>query len=184
MLSARRRVNLFVALILCVAAAAACSKGHARTPAAVPADPPTLRTPEPPSRQPVPVSVEPPAASGTATEKPAPPASRGKPSATTTTTPPPVTPPDPVTSPVIQAGPKVEQQARARLKQALDDLKKVQRTSLPTDAREQYDSAERFARMAEAAILARNFVYASYCADKAATLAALLVKAGGSVPHV
>jgi hypothetical protein len=95
-----------------------------------------------------------------------------------------VTPPDPVTSPVIQAGPKVEQQARARLKQALDDLKKVQRTSLPTDAREQYDSAERFARMAEAAILARNFVYASYCADKAATLAALLVKAGGSVPHV
>ena len=71
---------------------------------------------------------------------------------------------------------------RARLKQARDDLKRVQRSLLSADAKEQYDSAERFARMADAAISAKNFVYAGYCADKAATLASLLVKAGGRVP--
>jgi hypothetical protein len=53
---------------------------------------------------------------------------------------------------------------------------------LSADAREQYDSAQRFVHLAEAKLLEKNFVYADYCADKAATLASLLVKAGGRLP--
>ncbi|HVQ41848.1 MAG TPA: hypothetical protein VMS54_06570 [Vicinamibacterales bacterium] len=53
---------------------------------------------------------------------------------------------------------------------------------MSVDAREQYDSAKRFVRMAEDKLREKNFVYAEYCADKAATLASLLVKAGGRVP--
>jgi len=82
----------------------------------------------------------------------------------------------------MQAGVEVEQRATARLKKAEDDLKRVQKTSLPADARDQFESAERFVRMAQEAIKAKNFVYALYCADKAATLASLLVKEGGRVP--
>ena len=77
---------------------------------------------------------------------------------------------------MIQAGADVEKNARERLNRAEADLKLVQPRSLPADAREQYDSAERFVRMAHDAIRVKNFVYALYCADKAATLASLLVK--------
>jgi len=64
------------------------------------------------------------------------------------------------------------------------DLKRVQKALLSADAKEQYESAERFVRMAEDALRTKNFVYAFYCADKAATLASLLVKAGGRVPEI
>jgi len=115
------------------------------------------------------------------------PAARGKPPAATppgggSSTPPAATPPEPPAAPVIQASPEVERNARERLKVAQSDLKRVQRASLSADAKEQYDSAERFAKIAEDALRAKNFVYAGYCADKAATLAALLVKAGGRFP--
>jgi len=180
-----RRVNVAAALIFCAIAAPACTKVQARTPAAEPVEPPPLATPEPPSRLKLPVSVDPPPPAGATTEKPT--TSTGKPPAPPpaagSSTPPPATPPERTTSPVIQAGPFVEQKARDRLKQARDDLKRVQRSSLSADAKEQYDSAQRFVRMADDAIGAKNFVYAGYCADKAATLASLLVKAGGRAPH-
>jgi hypothetical protein len=184
MFIAGRRVTVAAALVLCAIAAPACSKLQARTPAAAPPEPPPLSTPEPPSRLKLPVSVDPPASTGSTTEKPSVPAARGKPPATPppaggASTPPDANPPEPPVSPVIQAGPNVEQKARDRLKVAQSDLKRVQRASLSADAKEQYDSAQRFARMAEDALRAKNFVYAGYCADKAATLASLLVKAGG-----
>ena len=189
MLFASRSVNVVAALVFCAVAAPACTKVQARTPAAEPVDPPTLATPEPPSRLKLPVSVDPPASAGSTTEKTSAPPNRGKPPvaappAGSSTTPPPATPPEPVTSPVIQAGPDVEQKARERLRQAQNDLKRVQRASLSLDAREQYDSAQRFVRMTDDALRAKNFVYAQYCADKAATLASLLVKEGGRVPQV
>ena len=184
---AGQRLSVAAALLFCVVAAPACTKVQARTPAPVPvADPPPLSTPEPPSRLKLPVSIDPPASTGTTTEKPAPaPGLRGRPpvttSAGTTATPPATTtpPPEPVNAPVMQAGVEVEQRARERLKKAEDDLRRVQKTSLPPDARDQFDSAERFVRMAQEAMRAKNFVYAFYCADKAATLASLLVKQGG-----
>jgi len=187
MLVARRSVKVAAALAFCAIAAPACSKVQARTPAAAPPEPPPLATPEPPSRLKLPVSVDPPASAGSTTEKPSVPAARGKPPAATppgggSSPPPAATPPEPPAAPVIQAGPDVERNARERLKVAQSDLKRVQRASLSADAKEQYDSAMRFARMADDALRAKNFVYAGYCADKAATLAALLVKAGGRAP--
>lgn len=82
----------------------------------------------------------------------------------------------------MQAGAEVERQATERLKRAEDDLKRVQKASLPADARDQFDTAQRFVRMAQDAMRGKNFVYAFYCADKAATLASLLVKEGGRAP--
>jgi hypothetical protein len=187
MFCASRSVRIAAALIFCAVAAPACSKVQARTPAADPVEPPALATPEPPSRLKVPVPVDPPAAAGSTTEKPPVPAGRGKPPAATppagsSSTVLPPTPPEPATSPVIQASADVEQKARDRLRQAQADLKRVQVTGLSADAKEQYNSAQRFARMADDALRAKNFVYALYCADKGATLASLLVKAGGRAP--
>jgi len=184
-----RGVSIAAALVFCAIAAPACSKVQARTPAVAPPEPPPLTTPEPPSRLKVPVPIEPPPSAGATTDKPSVPASRGKPPAATppgggSSTPPVAAPPDPPASPVIQAGPDVEQKARERLKVAQADLKRVQPATLSADAKEQYASAQRFARMAEDALRTKNFVYAGYCADKAATLAALLVKAGGRVPEL
>jgi hypothetical protein len=189
MLSASRSATLAAILLICAVAVSACSKAQARTPAAEPVEPPALATPEPPSRLKLPVAiVDPPASTGTTTEKPSAPPNRGKPIATppagASSTTPAATPPEPATTPVIQAGPQVEQRARERLAQAQSDLKKVQPSSLTADAHEQYKSAQRFVRMADDAMQAKNFVYAVYCADKAATLASLLVKEGGRVPHV
>ncbi len=82
-------------------------------------------------------------------------------------------------TPVLQTATslaELEARARERLDRAEKDLALVSRGALGPDARDQYDSAARFIRMAKEAITAKNFVYAAYCADKAATLASLLVK--------
>lgn len=187
MFLASRTASVAATLALCAVAASACTKVQARTPAAVPVEPPPLTTPEPPSRLKLPVSLDPPASAGSTTEKPPAPASSGKPPAPTppaagSSTPPATTPPERPATPVIQAGAVIEQRARDRLLRAKTDLGRVQRASLSADAREQYDSAQRFVHLAEAKLLEKNFVYADYCADKAATLASLLVKAGGRLP--
>jgi len=192
MLSMGRSLRIGIALLSCALAASACTKVQARTPAPLPtpAEPPPLATPEPPSRLKVPVPVDPPPPGGSVTDKPAAAgANRAKPAtpppASSTAPPvtPPATPPETVT-PVIQAGADVEKSARERLDRAVSDLKRVQKSSLPADAREQFDSAERFVRMARDAMTLKNFVYAAYCADKAATLASLLVKERGRAPLV
>jgi len=81
---------------------------------------------------------------------------------------------------VLQTGSPDELAMRAkdRLSNADRDLARVPVASLGADAREQYESAKKFVRMAKDALTAKNYVYAAYCADKAATLAALLNKRG------
>jgi hypothetical protein len=74
----------------------------------------------------------------------------------------------------------LEARATADLGRAERDLARVSRQTLKPDARDQYDSAARFIRMAKDALSTRNVVYAAYCADKAATLATLLVKSTDS----
>ena len=178
----RRNLSIAGAFILCALSAAGCAQRvQAKTPAATPIEvPPPLVTPDPPSRLKLPTPIDPAPATTAAAEKPAPPsASRPKPSAPPPATSAPPASAETTTAPVIQAAAGVEQQARERLQNAQRDLNRVQRSSLPADAREQYDTAMRFARMADEAIKLKNFVYASYCADKAATLASLLVKAAG-----
>lgn len=71
---------------------------------------------------------------------------------------------------------ELEARTKERLERANKDLLRVSVGSLGKDAQEQYQSAKRFVRMAQDALIAKNFVAAFYCADKAATLASLLAK--------
>lgn len=57
------------------------------------------------------------------------------------------------------------------LRRASEHLKKVNPATLAPAARQQYETAQRFVEQAEHAMLQRNYVLASYLADKAETLA-------------
>jgi hypothetical protein len=156
--------------------AAACGKAQARV--LTPAPPPAadLALPEPPPRLLIPVAVEPPAPPPG--EKPVDPPAR-PPGSRQTTAPPPTPPPNEPPPPVLRTGVNLaalEARATTDLARAERDLARVSPLALSRDAREQYDSAQRFIRMAKEALETRNVVYAAQCADKAATLASLLVK--------
>ena len=56
------------------------------------------------------------------------------------------------------------------------DLGRVNVGALNADGRTQYDTARRFLQQADAALKARNIVFAGKLADKAATMAAILVR--------
>ena len=56
------------------------------------------------------------------------------------------------------------------------DLSRVNTASLDADGRAQFDTARRFLQQAEDALKARNIVFAGKLADKAATMAAVLVR--------
>jgi hypothetical protein len=62
------------------------------------------------------------------------------------------------------------------LGRATRDLSRVNAASLNADGRSQYETAKRFIQQAEEALKARNIVFASKLADKAATMAAVLVR--------
>ena len=157
-----------------------CTKVQAKTPG--PAPTPPLAVPDPPIRLYLPVDVEPPPPPP-ATEKPTPtttPANRPRPTPTPTPTPaPPATSAGETTAPpVVQTSDQAQNEAKARehLRNAENNLQKVQSKPLGRAAQDQYESAQKFVRMTKEALIARNYVYAVYCAEKAATLAALLVK--------
>lgn len=65
---------------------------------------------------------------------------------------------------------------RNLLSQATRDLSRVIPSSLSGDGRAQYESARRFIQQAEDALKTRNVVFAGKLADKAATMAAVLVR--------
>lgn len=65
---------------------------------------------------------------------------------------------------------------RDLLGRATRDLSRVNPGSLNADGRAQYDSARRFIQQAEDALKTRNVVFAGKLADKAATMAAVLVR--------
>ena len=60
---------------------------------------------------------------------------------------------------------------RDALSRASGQLARVNAAALGADARAQYDTARRFIDQAEGALLVRNYMFASYLADKAETLA-------------
>lgn len=168
-----KRVALL--LVLC-AAATACGKAQAKTPGPAPA----LAVPEPPTRVVFPVTVDapptPPAAdkpAGSTTTRPA--TNKPAPTPTPSPTPVPTTEPPPVlqTSASLQ---ELETKAVEKLAQATKDLGRVKRDALPKNAQDQFDSAERYISMARDAMKLKNFVYATFCAEKASTLAGLLIK--------
>jgi len=180
----RLRISSIAWLMIGAAAvtAAGCQKAQAKTPGPAPV---VLTVPEPPDRLHIPVNPDPPPPVASA-EKPPPPPNPAKPRPTPTPTPtppagsttPPPPPPDPATTPVVQAGSQEADEARAKLllSDAERNLSKLNPKALGRDARQQYDSAQNFVKLGRTALNQRRFRYAAYCADKAATLAALLIK--------
>ena len=88
-------------------------------------------------------------------------------------------PPEP--APVLQLTPpgeegRVQEAVQRQLKQADHDLSRVDYRALGNDARAQYETAKRFATLAEQALKERNLVFAQTLADKAAAIAAVLAR--------
>lgn len=71
---------------------------------------------------------------------------------------------------------KTEASIRGLLDRAGRDLGRVNYAALDPDGRAQYDTARRFRQQAEEALKNRNYVFAGKLADKAATMAAVLVR--------
>lgn len=86
-----------------------------------------------------------------------------------------VTPPTTLQTTPTQREGEVERRVRILIAQAHDDLNRVNYQALNANARNQYDTAKRFAIQAEESLQARNLVFASNLADKAAALAAQLL---------
>jgi outer membrane biosynthesis protein TonB len=198
----RRRALPFVALIAIVLASIGPVAGCARAKAKAIADAPPLEMPAPPPRDVEPNESEPPPPATlpqeparTPTPRPRPttpsretrPNDPPKPEAPKTEAPPatviePPKPPDESarppqttlqTTPAIAEG-EVERTIRATLTRAGNDLNRIDYRILNSDARTQYDTAKSFIRQADAAVRAKNLVFARNLADKAAALAAQL----------
>ncbi len=95
--------------------------------------------------------------------------------------PPVVLPPPPGTQPalaLLSTGPgaRAEQSVRTMLAQAARDLGRVAYQALDANGRVQYDTARRFMQQADEALRGRNVMFAGKLADKAATMAAVLVR--------
>ena len=65
---------------------------------------------------------------------------------------------------------------RDLMARATRDLSRVNASALNADGRSQLDTARRFLQQAEEALKTRNIVFAGKLADKAATMAAILVR--------
>lgn len=80
----------------------------------------------------------------------------------------------------LTPSPGTEAQTAAAIRdlmvRAARDLSRVNVGALAADDRSQFDAARRFLQQAEDALKARNVVYAGKLADKAATMAAVLVR--------
>jgi outer membrane biosynthesis protein TonB len=195
---AMRAWTVIPAACLCAAALAACA------PKTVRLDPqgPALDAPIPPAHVVVPAEEPPaapassPAAAGVKpvprtnrTPQRTPPAKTDKPAKAADKTdkpdpapPAPAKPAEDTTQPAaatLQTTANVdeeERKIRAVLSRATTDLGQVDPRTLTADRKSQYDTAKRFAEQAEDALKDKNVVFARQLADKAATLAALLVK--------
>lgn len=90
--------------------------------------------------------------------------------------PPPTTPPALTLTPAPGTEAKTEASIRALLGQVTKDLTRVNATTLSADGRTQYEAARRFVQQSEDALKVRNLLYAGKLADKAAAMAAVLVR--------
>jgi hypothetical protein len=173
--------------MLVMASGVACATARANT------DPvlmPELLPPPPPPRvvetfflEPVPTIAPSPIEAALAippVRTPAPPPAKPEPPKTETA-------PAPLERPVpnaptltLKPGPSVQAQTeasiRAHLDRALHDLQRVKYAALNADGRTQYDTARSFIQQAEEALKGANLVFASKLADKAATMASVLVR--------
>ena len=179
-----------VVAMVCGLTAAALTGGCASARAAAPAPMPMLAPPEAPPRVVAEYQPDPPLPAEpvspevvTASPRPTRPARRDPPRPETAVEepqgPPVRAPQAPQPSLTMQnagANAKADQSVRTLLAQAARDLERVVYQSLDTDGRAQYDTARRFMQQADEALKSRNVVFAGKLADKAATMAAVLVR--------
>jgi outer membrane biosynthesis protein TonB len=178
-------------LVLLATSAAACAKLQARTEPEMP----TLSPPPPPPRvveryvEELPAVAEAPPAEypapiTTATRAaPKPPAPRAV-EPTPKPEPPPVEPERPAAAPppslTLKPAPGAEspsqESVRTLLNRAAKDLSRVNYGTLKQDGKTQYDTAKRFMQQAEEALRGGNLIFAGTLADKAATMASVLVR--------
>lgn len=165
-------------ILIAILATAACG---ARAEVRTPTDVPMLVPAPPPDRLIVPVPERP------TLPDPEPPISVTPPANTTVRSQPPVRP-IPLPAPPPPAGgappPAVlsttantadfERRIREQVRRAEADLAQVNRQSLGSSGKAQYDAARGFIRQCDEALKVRNLVFAGQLADKAATMAALL----------
>jgi hypothetical protein len=175
------------ALVVTLAAltAAACAKARAQTEPELP----TLSPPPPPPRiietyadEPLP-TVEPSPAETALATPPARPPARPRAARPETAKPePPRLEPERSDAPplTLKLAPAVEARTEASIRsligQAGRDLQRVNYAALDRDGRAQYDAARRFMEQAEEALKNGNLPFAGKLADKAATMAGVLVR--------
>jgi len=185
---------LFPVLALALLSAAGCARAKAKT---VPDVPPALDVPAPPARdvetneteppQPVPLPQEP-ARNAPPRPRPAPPTTPKaeqprqeppKPEAAPEGEVPkpaeePARPPTTLQTTPAEAEGDLERGIRDTLARASNGLNRIDYRILDANGRSQYDAAKGFIRQADAAIRAKNLVFAKSLADKAATIAVQL----------
>jgi hypothetical protein len=188
-----RVVAPFQIVALLVLAATGCAKTRA---GALPAGPP-LETPLPPPRvvsspiesEPIVAEVPPIEAPSPRTPPNAPRAAAPRPERTESPpaaaasqppAPPAAAPPaaedPPRTLQTTANATQAEQRIRGLLANATRDLGRIDYRALSVDAQAQYDIAKRFTQQADEAMKGKNIVFAEQLADKAAALAAQLLK--------
>jgi hypothetical protein len=87
-----------------------------------------------------------------------------------------VSPPTVTLKPTPGSPSTTETSIRDLLGRATHDLGRVNYGSLTVDGKAQYDTARRFVQQSEDALRTGNLVYAGKLADKAATMASVLVR--------
>jgi hypothetical protein len=181
--------RLMPLLLVVAVVAAGCAKARAH----VEPELPSLEPPPPPPRvvavyeqevEATPI-VEPEPAEATETPRPRPArpqgtrpegATRPEPTRPEPTARPNPSPPALTLKPPSGTEAKTEASIRGLLDRAGQDLDRVNYAALDPDGRAQYDTARRFRQQAEEALKNRNYVFAGKLADKAATMAAVLVR--------
>ena len=182
-----RSPKLFLIVTLVLASGAACAKARANT---EPFLMPELVPPPPPPRiveifalDPIPTIEPSPVESALSTPPARPPApvpAKPEPAKTETALVMPERPASGAPSLTLKPGPGVHAQTEASIRGMLDravrDLQRVNYAALNADGRTQFDTARRFMQQAEEALKGANLAFAGKLADKAATMAGLLVR--------
>ena len=173
-------------IVAVIATVSGCAKTRAHTEPAIP----VLTPPPPPPRvvevyvdEPVPTIEPSPVDTALATPpsrpstRPAPRPEPPKPEPPRAEPPAPAAPPPSLTlKPAPGAETKTETSIRALMGRAQRDLQRVNYAALDADGRAQFDTARRFMQQAEDALKGGNLAFAGKLADKAATMASVLVR--------
>ena len=182
-----RLPKLILIVTLVVGSGIACAKARANT---EPILMPDLVPPPPPPRivetfpvDPLPTIAPSPVESALSTppaRPPAPAPAKPEPPKIETAVVVPERPAPTAPSLTLKPGPGVQAQTEASIRTMLDravrDLQRVNYAALNEDGRTQFETARRFMQQAEEALKGANLAFAGKLADKAATMASILVR--------